>query len=47
MFVCPGAKNKALTQERDRFLTDEWPKIRERISILGLSLGSLLEGQET
>jgi GntR family transcriptional regulator len=47
MFVCTGARDKALAQERDRFLNNEWPKIRERISILGLSLGSLLEGQET
>ena len=46
MFVASGARHRALEQERDRFLSEEWPRIRERISILGLSLGDLTDGSK-
>ena len=42
MFVTSGARDKALVQERDLFLTQEWPRIRARIDSLGLSLDDLL-----
>ncbi len=42
MFVLPGARDKALVQEREAFLSEEWPRIRERIDSLGLSLEDLL-----
>lgn len=42
MFVAAGAREKALARERSRFLHDEWPKIRERIALFGISLEELL-----
>ena len=42
MFVMSGARDKALVQERNTFLSDEWPRIRDRIDSLGLSLDDLL-----
>lgn len=47
MFVNEGAKDMALTRERDRFVHHEWPKIRDRISLLGLTLDQLMEGNES
>jgi GntR family transcriptional regulator len=43
MFVAAGAREKALVRERSRFLSDEWPKTRERIELFGLDLNTLLE----
>lgn len=45
-YVVDGAKNKLATEERTRFLTEEWPQIAERIERLGLKLDDLL-GQST
>ena len=45
-YVIDGAKSKLATEERDRFLTEEWPQIAERIERLGLKLDDLL-GQST
>lgn len=42
MFVVPGAQESLLRQEQDKFLTQEWPLIIERIRLLGLSLKELL-----
>ena len=42
MYVLPGAREKALMQERDLFLQEEWPRIRARIESLGLNLSELL-----
>jgi len=42
MFVAEGARKRAIDRERRRFLTEEWPKTRERIALFGLSLEELL-----
>ncbi len=42
MYVLNGAKDKLATDERAKFLTDEWPQIAERIERLGLGLDELL-----
>ncbi len=42
MYVVDGAKNKLATEERNKFLTEEWPQIAERIDRLGLELDDLL-----
>lgn len=42
MFVTEGAREKLLASERDRFLTEEWPQVLERIQRLGLSIERLL-----
>ena len=41
MFVLEGARDKLLDGERERFLTQEWPRVLEVISRLGLSVDDL------
>ena len=42
MYVLPGARDKALAQERETFLKEEWPRIQTRIKSLGLAVEDLL-----
>jgi GntR family transcriptional regulator len=42
MFINDGARKLLLAAERQRFLTDEWPKVRATIQRLGLTLEGLL-----
>ncbi|MCO7227245.1 GntR family transcriptional regulator [Pleionea sp. CnH1-48] len=42
MFVKTGARDTLLTKEREKFLTEDWPVILERIERLGLSASDLL-----
>ncbi|HEY5680007.1 MAG TPA: GntR family transcriptional regulator [Pseudomonadales bacterium] len=42
MFVCEGAREQALKQERTRFLEEDWPEVVERIALLGLTRDELL-----
>ncbi len=42
MFVKEGARARLLEEERRCFLEKEWPKIVERIALLGLDPGTLL-----
>lgn len=44
MFVADRARERLLEQERLKFLSEEWPLIRERIRRLGLDPRALLEG---
>lgn len=50
MFVREGACGKLMTNERDRFVQDEWPKIVQTIQRLGLDpkelLAAVKEGDE-
>ena len=43
MFVAPGARAKLRDSERSRFLKEEWPVIRARMSRLGIEPTSLLQ----
>jgi GntR family transcriptional regulator len=43
MYVAQGGREKLLAHERDRFLTEEWPRIRAQIKALGLSLETLIK----
>ena len=43
MFVTSGARARLLTDERQRFLADEWPRVLERIERLGLDARGLLQ----
>ena len=45
MFVHVGAQAKALQQERQTFLNNEWPRVQARIAHLGLDVRNLLEGE--
>ena len=47
MFVKSGAHNLLLRGERQKFLTDEWPRIQETIQRLGLSAEELLDGNSS
>lgn len=42
MFINTGARNLLLQGEREKFLTEEWPKIMATIQRLGLEPGELL-----
>ncbi len=43
MYVTDGAREKLLNSERERFLTEEWPVMVERIRRLGLNTKELLQ----
>lgn len=43
MFVKAGARDLLLRGERQKFLQEEWPRIREKIQRLGLSEEELLK----
>ena len=47
MFVIEGARNRLLATERDKFLSEEWPRIADRIGQLGLELSDLIERKST
>ncbi len=42
MFVSPGARAALMTDEKQRFLSQDWPRVRANIARLGLSLDDLL-----
>ncbi|MFT6659092.1 GntR family transcriptional regulator [Maritalea sp.] len=43
MFVADGAPEILLKHEREKFLTQEWPRIRTQIEALGLDLNELMK----
>ena len=43
MFVNAGARDVLLRVERQRFLEEEWPRIREKIQRLGITAKELLK----
>ena len=45
MFINSGARKNLLQGERQRFLSEEWPRIREIIERLGLTVEELLAGR--
>lgn len=45
MFVADGATERLKLTERDRFLTEYWPRIRAIIDRLGLDARTLLEAE--
>jgi GntR family transcriptional regulator len=46
MFVNAGARKLLLKGERQKFLSEEWPRIQATIQRLGLSADDLLNGGE-
>jgi GntR family transcriptional regulator len=46
MFVNAGARDRLMKNERQKFLKEEWPRIRERIQRLGLTAKELLKRPE-
>jgi len=47
MFVAPGASGALRKDERQRFLSSEWPRIQATIQRLGLSAEELLNSEST
>lgn len=45
MFVLPGAADKLRSAERAHFIGHVWPRVREQITLLGLSEADLFEGE--
>ena len=43
MFVLPGAAERLRVAEREQFVTQTWPRIRNHIDLLGLEVADLLE----
>ena len=43
MFINVGARNLLLQGEREKFLTDEWPRVSATIQRLGLTAKELLD----
>ena len=43
MFVAPGARARLRDSKRARFMTSEWPEIRERMARLGIDPAELLQ----
>ena len=43
MFVIPGARQLLLASERERFLSEEWPRVVDTLHRLGLSAKELLQ----
>jgi DNA-binding transcriptional regulator YhcF (GntR family) len=44
MYVSDGARAALMKDERQRFLTEEWPKVQATIQRLGFSASQLLSG---
>ncbi len=44
MFINAGARSRLLQGERQKFLSEEWPRIQATIRRLGLKTGELLNG---
>jgi GntR family transcriptional regulator len=47
MFINAGARNLLLQGERQKFLSDDWPRIHATIQRLGLKAEELLNGDST
>jgi GntR family transcriptional regulator len=43
MFVAPGAASRLRTSERQTFITNEWPVIRDRMARLGIDPTELMQ----
>ena len=42
MFINPGARQRLLASEREKFLAEEWPRVLDTLQRLGLSAKELL-----
>lgn len=46
MFIKPGARILLLQAEREKFLTEDWPRVHATIQRLGLTMDELMEAAE-
>jgi GntR family transcriptional regulator len=47
MFINEGARKLLMQGEREKFLKEEWPRVRETIERLGLTLDDLMRANAT
>lgn len=47
MFVRTGARDVLLRGERQKFLSEDWPRIQETIQRLGINMDELLNGRHS
>lgn len=47
MYVTDGAREQLLASERERFLRNEWPALKERLARLGIDFNTLLTQEST
>jgi GntR family transcriptional regulator len=47
MFIKPGAHHRLLEGERQSFLEEQWPRIRDTIQRLGLTAEELLDARSS
>ena len=47
MFVALGGRRRLMDHERQKFLAEEWPRLRTRIAALGLDAETLLKEPQT
>lgn len=47
MYITEGAREQLLKLERERFIREEWPQLRERLKRLGIDLAELGDGTLT
>ena len=43
LFVAPGARARLRSSERNQFMTEEWPAVRDRMKRLGIDPAELIE----
>ena len=46
MYVAEGAREALLRSERERFLREEWPVLKDRLARLGLDFSTLLAASQ-
>ncbi len=46
LFVAPGARTRLRDSERKRFVTEEWPAVRDRMTRLGIDPATLIEREK-
>lgn len=47
MYITEGARDQLLKSERERFLREEWPPLRDRLHRMGIDIESLLAAAAT
>ena len=45
-FVTEGARRKLLAHEREKFLSEEWPRLKARLQALELNVADLMKPEE-
>ncbi|MEO5971862.1 MAG: GntR family transcriptional regulator [Sphingomicrobium sp.] len=46
LFVAPGARARLRDSERKRFVTEEWPAVRDRMTRLGIDPNTLIHREK-